>query len=149
MKYVTKQQQFLYHDVKPFSELKGQLEKWNAEGRYLLGHNTEGFDFPVLGYMGLEDVLDEFQIEGRSIDTKRVLNERYNLRISLQKIVDGTLGDSKSMKGSDAPIFWGQAKYDDVISYCVKDTRLTYRVWAQGREHGKITLKELDLLIEW
>ena len=139
----------LSHNVYPFEALEGYLQQWWVDGRYLLGHNTEGFDFPILNLMGLKKLLDGFQTEGRSIDTKKLLEERYSLRVSLQNIVEGSIGDSKSMNGADAPVFWGKEKYDEVISYCVKDTRLTYRVWLHGRENGKISVKSLNLPIDW
>ena len=138
----------LKHTVQPFSSLESHMSDWYSKGRYLLGHNTESFDFPILNLMGLQ-VLNDFQKEGRTIDTKKLLDEKYSLRVSLQNMVEGSIGDSKSMKGSDAPIFWSQEKYDEVISYCVKDTRLTYSVWKHGRKEGSITVKEIDLPIEW
>ena len=143
------QKRFLYHLVAPLSDFEKQLQKWWDEGRFLLGHNIEGFDFPVLEHMGVGSVLEDFQIEGRSIDTKKVLLNDFNLRISLQNIVNGTLGDSKSMSGADAPVYWKECRFDDVISYCIKDTRLTYRVWVEGRENGKITVDSLTIPVIW
>jgi hypothetical protein len=143
------QKRFLYHFVAPLSDFEKQLQKWWDEGRFLLGHNTEGFDFPVLEHMGVGSVLEDFQIEGRSIDTKKILLDAFNLRISLQNIVNGTLGDTKSMSGADAPVYWKDGRFDDVISYCIKDTRLTYRVWAEGRESGKITVDSLTMPVVW
>ena len=53
------------------------------------------------------------------------------------------------MSGADAPVYWKEGRFDDVISYCIKDTRLTYSVWVEGRESGKITVDSLTIPVVW
>lgn len=132
------------------SQLDNYLQEWFSKGRRILGHNTEGFDFPVLKQNGLGiGLLDAFCESGRSIDTKKLLEKQYNLLVSLQNIVEGSIGDSKSMNGADAPVYWGRGEYEEVIEYCIKDARLTYAIWLYGRENGGIEVMRVKLPISW
>ena len=120
--------------VLPMRQLKYDLDDIHKSGQKLLGHNIVAFDLPVL-----RDSLDiycirKFLKNQQYIDTSKEITKQYGERISLQNLVDNTLGESKSLKSEDAPRLWKAGEYDMVVDYCIKDTKLVYDLWKSGQE---------------
>jgi len=122
------------YQVFPISQLKYDLDDHLQKGGLLLGHNIVGFDLPVL-----RDSLDiycagQYLYKRQYIDTSQLVTKACGERITLQNLVDHTLGQQKSLESHEAPALWKMGEYDTVIDYCVKDSKLVYDLWKRGQE---------------
>ena len=104
-------------------------------GTKLLGHNIVAFDLPVL-----RDSLDiycvrKFLNEKQYIDTSQEITKQYGERISLQNLVDNTLGETKSLESVMAPALWKAGEYQEVVDYCLKDCKLVYDLYNHGLDN--------------
>jgi hypothetical protein len=99
--------------------------------KMIIGYNTIGFDFPLLGGSLLTPqnpyskryVASQFG--GRIVDLAKDFSEVLGHRISLQKVSVPTLGDAKEMEGGFAPEQFRRGKILEVIEYCRGDVRRT------------------------
>lgn len=118
--------------VLPLRQLKYDLDDMHKAGVKLLGHNIVAFDFPVL-----RDSMDiycirKFLNDKQYIDTSKEITKQYGERISLQNLVDNTLGESKSLESIMAPALWKSGEYQTVVDYCLKDCELVYDLYKHG-----------------
>ena len=121
--------------TKPIRELKFDLDEHFKKGGVLLGHNIVAFDLPVL-----RDSLDiycvrKFLNEKQYIDTSQEITKQYGERISLQNLVDNTLGETKSLESVMAPALWKAGEYQEVVDYCLKDCKLVYDLYNHGLDN--------------
>ena len=140
--------------VLPMRQLKYDLDDIYKSGEKLLGHNIAAFDLPVL-----RDSLDIYCVrkilsDGQYIDTSREITKQYGERISLQNLVDNTLGESKSMESAMAPALWKAGEYQEVVDYCLKDCKLVYDLYNHGIDNEikafSIEKEEfVELKMEW
>jgi len=141
--------------VKPLRQLKFDLDEHLQKGVKLLGHNIVAFDLPIL-----RDSLDiycirKFLEEKQYIDTSKILLKEHGERFQLKNLVKCTMQDSKLMDSSDAPKLWKMGKYNEVVDYCMKDTKLVYDLWQYGKENGIVKAfsiekeKQKDLEVKW
>lgn len=141
--------------VKPLRQLKFDLDEHLQKGVKLLGHNIVAFDLPIL-----RDSLDiycirKFLEEKQYIDTSKILLKEHGERFQLKNLVKCTMQDSKLMDSADAPKLWKMGKYNEVVDYCMKDTKLVYDLWQYGKENGIVKAfsiekeKQKDLEVEW
>ena len=140
--------------ILPMRQLKYDLEEIYKSGKKLLGHNIGAFDLPVL-----RDSLDIYCVrkilsDGQYIDTSREITKQYGERISLQNLVDNTLGESKSMESAMAPALWKAGEYQEVVDYCLKDCKLVYDLYNHGIDNEikafSIEKEEfVELKMEW
>ena len=90
--------------VKPISELKYDLDDHLEKGTFLLGHNIQAFDLPVL-----RDALDIYCInkyisKKQYIDTSKEVTKSTGQRYSLNNLATWTLDNSKLyLSGSQIP----------------------------------------------
>ena len=121
--------------VLPLRQLKYDLDDMFKAGTKLLGHNIVAFDLPVL-----RDSLDiycvrKFLNEKQYIDTSQEITKQYGERISLQNLVDNTLGETKSLESVMAPALWKAGEYQEVVDYCLKDCKLVYDLYNHGLDN--------------
>ena len=141
--------------TKSLRDLKYDLDDHFEKGGTLLGHNIVAFDLPIL-----RDSLDIYCIhkyikEKRYIDTSKDLLKGHGERFRLKNLVKCTMNDFKLMDSEDAPKLWKAGKYDEVVDYCLKDTKLVYDLWKFGQENNYVKAfsieKEeyVDLEVDW
>ena len=140
--------------ILPMRQLKYDLEEIYKSGKKLLGHNIGAFDLPVL-----RDSLDIYCVrkilsDEQYIDTSREITKQYGERISLQNLVDNTLGESKSLESIMAPSMWKAGEYQEVVDYCLKDCKLVYDLYNHGIDNEikafSIEKEEfVELKMEW
>ena len=116
-------------------QLKYDLDDHFEKGGKLLGHNIVAFDLPVL-----RDSLDiycvrKFLSEKQYVDTSKEIVKQHGERISLQNLVDNTLGESKSLESIMAPSMWKAGEYQEVVDYCLKDCKLVYDLYNHGLDN--------------
>ena len=140
--------------ILPMRQLKFDLDEIHKSGEKLLGHNIVAFDLPVL-----RDSLDiycvrKFLNDKQYIDTSKEITKQHGERISLQNLVDNTLGASKSMESAMAPALWKAGEYQEVVDYCLKDCELVYDLYKHGINNDikafSIEKEEfVELKMEW
>ena len=123
------------------NDLIAHIEK----GGRIVGHNIVNFDLPVLRD-GLDcwsagDLLGKMD---SLIDTAILCRKAGVPHHDLDTLSRHTLADSKSGSSHDAPLMWKQGRYNEVASYCLKDTQLSHRLWTHGCEHGIIKSRSKD-----
>ena len=123
---------------KPLKQLKFDLDDHFQKGGKLLGHNINVFDLPVL-----RDSMDIYIVrkylqekEDRCIDTSALLTSATGQRIHLDNAVKCTLDTGKLMAGTDAVVKWRAGEFEEVLKYCISDTKLTYDLWKYGQDNG-------------
>ena len=78
-------------------------------------------------------------LQGRSIDLlKDITEQNGGKRVSLDAVMRGTLGHSKSEDSSKIPAMWRKGSRLEVIGHCREHTQATYDVWAFGKEKGRV-----------
>ena len=140
--------------ILPLRQLKYDLDDMHKAGTKLLGHNIVAFDLPVL-----RDSLDiycirKFLNDGQYIDTSKEITKQHGERISLQNLVDNTLGETKSLESVMAPALWKAGEYQEVVDYCLKDCKLVYDLYKHGLDNEikafSIDKEEfIELKMEW
>lgn len=119
-----------------FEEELAELQSYVA-GKPTAGFNTRRFDLPLLAHYGVSvDQGQHFDVL-ESIWLALGLNpDRFEGRThggwSLDAVMQGTFGLSKSGHGAMAPVWWQRGQRGKVIDYCLRD------VWLEGRlvEHA-------------
>ena len=114
------------------------LQKHIDKGDMILGHNLTLFDLPVL--RDSLDCMEAGEVLSKSkesiFDTSIILRSLIGHAIPLNDTVKHTLGKSKLMSSSDAPLQWRLGQYDNVAKYCLEDARLVYDLWSHGKAEG-------------
>lgn len=134
--------------IKSISELKYDLDDHLEKGTFLLGHNIQAFDLPVL-----RDALDIYCInkyigKKQYIDTSKEVTKSTGQRYSLNNLATWTLDNSKLYSSEEAPILWKDGKYSEVAKYCLKDCELVYDLWKHGVDNGIVKGFSLDEELE-
>lgn len=117
---------------------------------YIVGYNTLGFDYPLLGgsWRGKYDLKAQKIIEnilkGKTIDLCADFKEAVGARISLKNVSIPTLGQDKLMDGGLAPERWRKREALEVIQYCRDDVSKTKQLFlkACAGETLKLLTKE-------
>lgn len=89
------------------------------------------FDYEVLRPHGFNPNL----VQGTTYD---ILNEMQTVlghRVSLESVAQATLGVGKSGSGKDAPLWFREERYEQVIEYCKDDVDITNRIFEQILKH--------------
>ena len=154
--------------IHPFSKFAGHLADWRDCGFMLLTHNGLGFDLPIIsksikdGGLAVHSILESWP-PSIMMDTCFVLKETTGVRYRLNHLIHGLLGEesSKLMNAANAPKEWAKKNYEEVIRYCIDDTRKTLAVyktaWKEGRfraigkdEYADVPLLEyLEAWLKW
>lgn len=108
-----------------------KLFQYLASFDAVVGYNSIGFDYPLLGgeLLGEYDLkapkFIENYLKGKSIDLCIDFREALGVRVGLNKVATATLGESKPMDGGLAPQNWRRGKCLEVITYCRGDVDMT------------------------
>jgi len=126
--------------IKTLRELKYDLDDQFDKGGQLLGHNINVFDLPVL-----RDSLDIYiakkyldKKEEMCIDTSAYLSKNFGKRIHLDNLTKCTLDVAKTMDGIESVTKWRNKQYNDVVNYCIQDTKITYDLYKYGKAEGLV-----------
>ena len=131
--------------VYPFDMLQYHLRTKRNEGYTLLTHNGLGFDLPIIsksikdgGVGGCASLLEKWH-KNLMMDTCAVLMKATGVRYRLNHLIHGLLGEeqSKLMDAANAPKEWAKGNYEDVIRYCIDDTRKTLAVYLEAGNQGE------------
>lgn len=120
-------------EYRHFSDSKEDIEKVNEifnGARLISGFNIENFDNPLARANGITidddkcyDVMKQLWYATGSPCDKNGKPTYWGL--SLNKVLECNFENiQKSMNGADAPIFWQDRKYQEVIDYCLDDVKL-------------------------
>lgn len=125
-----------YADQKQYSFEESELNKAFPllEGAsVVIGFNIISFDLPVLQayYPGKVTNFKTFDI----LD---YVKETIGKRLSLNDLVNATLGKKKSGHGLLAIEYFREGKIDQLRSYCMDDVMLTKELFDYGAEHNEI-----------
>lgn len=115
---------------------------------YLIGFNIRSFDLPVLSpyYPGdtshfpVFDLLDD-------------IKEKIGFRLSLNDVVNATLGKKKSGHGLMAIELYKEGKIKELSQYCLDDTMLTKELFDFGVKTGEIyyltSIGKSTIKVDW
>ncbi len=104
-----------------------------AEADLVVGFNIRRFDYQVLQPYTTVDL--------QSLPTLDILEEVHNrlgLRLSLNHLVEKTLGRGKTGDGLLALQLFREGRLEELISYCREDVRLTRELFAFGVHRGHL-----------
>jgi DEAD/DEAH box helicase domain-containing protein len=115
----------------------------------VVGFNLIGFDYRVLS--GYKDI-DFFP--PATLDLLREIKAVLGYRLSLDNLVQNTLGVSKSGSGMEALEWWRNGETDKLVEYCREDVRLTHALYLFGRQEGFVVFankagKQVTLQVSW
>ncbi|MBI4130787.1 ribonuclease H-like domain-containing protein [Candidatus Roizmanbacteria bacterium] len=112
-----------------FDELFRLIERSSL----IVGFNVARFDLPALQpyYVGS---LEKFPVLDMLEDVKTAIGRR----IALDEFAKETLHAKKSGHGLMAINYFKEGKWDELISYCLDDVRITKALYEYGKTHGKI-----------
>lgn len=110
-----------------------KLEEVLKRADVIVGFNIRDFDMPVLAPY-LITPIERFPV----LDLMVEIEKSRGHRVSLQSLVQPTLGVSKSGTGWDALQLYKDCKLDELKKYCTDDVRLTKELYEYGLVHGKV-----------
>ncbi|MDH4184533.1 MAG: DEAD/DEAH box helicase, partial [Nitrospinota bacterium] len=133
--YDSREKKALRYFEKDYQELIDKL----LSADLVVGFNHIGFDYGVLSAYttkNLRTLIPSFDI---LLDVK----QRLGHRLSLDHLVQATLGQGKTADGLEALAWWKAGEYEKVADYCEADVTLTKRLFEFGLENGHLvyTLK--------
>lgn len=110
---------------------------------WLVGFNNRRFDNRVLAHNGIEvpddktvDLLAEiWKAAGLDPD---VFNPATHGGYGLDAVCAANFGSGKTGNGALAPVEWQRGQAGKVISYCLSDVQLTFRLWRKIINVGQI-----------
>jgi len=144
--YVDKEMEIEGAIVKSLRQLKFDLDDHFEKGGKLLGHNIVAFDLPAL-----RDSMDIYCVrkylddkDERCIDTSRLMTKASGRRIHLDNLAKCNLDAAKSADGLTAVKWWAEGKYEDVVKYCLLDSKLTLDIWKMGVEKKELQVFNED-----
>ena len=114
----------------------------------IVGFNVKRFDYPVI-----EPYLKRSLAHLPTLDILEEVERRLGHRLSLDHLVQATLGESKTGKGLDAIRYFRDGEMEKLSSYCLSDVRLTRDLYEYGKRQGHIRYKRnqdyYDLPVKW
>ena len=97
----------------------------------VVGFNIKRFDFPVP-----EPYLKRSLKHFPALDILEEVEKHLGHRLSLDHLVQATLGESKTGSGLDAIRYLRSGEIEKLKSYCLADVRLTRDLYEYGKRHG-------------
>ncbi len=110
----------------------------------IIGFNINYFDMPVLKKYLSADL--------SQISTFDIMDEvvsKIGHRVSLDDLVNNTLGENKSASGLMAVEYWKQGRMEELKKYCLDDVRLTKDLYAYGLKNNAIKFTARDANIPY
>jgi DEAD/DEAH box helicase domain-containing protein len=115
----------------------------------VVGFNVNRFDLEVLsGYT-------EWDLSRvRTLDLLADIHRRFGIRISLGRLCETNLGESKGGDGLQSLAWWREGRIDLIERYCRKDVELTRRLFELGHERGYVLYRDkaervMRLPVDW
>ena len=111
----------------------GKLQNHLIDASLIVGFNHIGFDMPVLQpYLSIDiNTLPYFDI---MLDVQNIIGHR----VGLDSIASATLGIGKTASGLDAIKFYNENRWEELISYCLNDVKVTKDVLDYGIKNKRI-----------
>jgi len=109
------------------------LEEKIVKSDLVIGFNNKFFDFPVL-----QPHIKAPLTAVPTLDIMEELSLALGYRVSLNSVAKGTLNAGKSGHGLQAIQFFREGRWDELISYCLQDVKLTKEVYEYGRAQGHV-----------
>jgi DEAD/DEAH box helicase domain-containing protein len=125
--YSYNQDKYIAYDEHQLDAL-GELMKNTG---LLIGFSITRFDLPV---MAKHYDFDLFAIP--RIDILDEIELQIGKRISLDLLAKQNLGYGKTGHGMDAPILYGEGKFDELKKYCLNDVKVTKELYDLGKKEG-------------
>jgi DEAD/DEAH box helicase domain-containing protein len=119
-----------------FEDEADKLVRHLLEAQLVVGFNSRRFDYQVLSaYTDVElwalpslDILEE-------------IKDRLGYRLSLNRLIEHTLGCSKSSDGLQALSWYKQGKIREIADYCRKDVELTRNLFLYALDNGSVLFR--------
>ena len=127
--YDSRTDQYLAFEEKEMLKFEDYLKKADL----VVGFNVRDFDLEVLTPYLITPVKN-FPV----LDILVEFEKARGHRISLQSVVQATIGESKSGSGLDAIKYFQEGRMEELKKYCLDDVRITKEVYEYGLKHGKI-----------
>lgn len=124
------------------------LRRILEEASLVVGFNLKRFDYLVLepylrkklGHLPTLDIME---------DDQRHLGHR----LSLDTLVQATLGEGKTGHGLDAIRYFREGELEKLKSYCLSDVRLTRDLFEYGKKNGRMLYRknnqEYSIPVNW
>ena len=114
----------------------------------IIGFNIKRFDFPVL-----EPYLKRKLNHLPSLDILEEVERKLGHRLSLDHLVQATLGEGKTGSGLDAVRHFRNGEMEKLKSYCLADVRLTKNLYEYGKTHKHIRYRRqqdtINIPVSW
>ena len=133
--YDSKENRFIVYEEAQIDQLIDHLKTLDL----VIGFNSKRFDYKVLN--GYSD-FDFMQLP--AFDILEAVKDRLGFRLSLDRIAEATLGQSKSGSGLDALRWWQEGRMDLIIEYCRKDVLITRDLYLFARKNGYLLYRERE-----
>ena len=99
----------------------------------VVGFNNKRFDYRVLSAYTDRDL---YRLP--SLDILEAVHRQLSYRLSLDRLVEHTLGATKTADGLQALRWFKQGKISEIVSYCKDDVRLTRNLLLHELENGYV-----------
>jgi DEAD/DEAH box helicase domain-containing protein len=122
---------FFEHDLEDFVQ---QLKTVDL----VVGYNSISFDYKVLQpYTNL----DTSSLP--SYDIMLEIEKKIGYKVKLDDVASATLGYAKTDKGSNAPKYFKEGKWDKLVNYCMHDVKITHQVFQEIMKNGQVQYQDL------
>jgi DEAD/DEAH box helicase domain-containing protein len=105
----------------------------------IIGFNIKRFDFPVL-----EPYLKRPLNQLPALDILEQVERRLGHRLSLDHLLQATLGKGKTGSGLDAIEKFRNGEIEELKAYCLADVRLTRELYEFGKSNGFLRYRRND-----
>ncbi|MCG6929855.1 MAG: ribonuclease H-like domain-containing protein, partial [Desulfofustis sp.] len=102
----------------------------------VVGFNNRRFDYEVLSAYTRKNLLDL-----PTLDILEVIKDRLGYRLSLNRLVECTLGEQKRADGLQALKWFKEGKIKEIVDYCRTDVELTRNLFLYALEHGHVLFR--------
>ncbi|MBE0582301.1 MAG: DEAD/DEAH box helicase [Desulfofustis sp.] len=102
-----------------------------ASATVIVGFNILGFDYRVLAGATGRQLYDR-----PSLDLLKLIQDRLGYRLSLNRLAEQTLGQTKSADGLQALRWYKEGKIKEIVDYCRQDVALTRDLLLFALDNG-------------
>lgn len=114
----------------------------------VVGFNHVEFDYKVLSAYTKDDLKAL-----KNIDMFQIIYQKTGLKISLDKLAQGSLGRNKSGDGLKALQWYKEGRIDLIENYCREDVAITRDLYYHGCEKGFVSYiqkgRPVDVQVNW
>ncbi len=119
-----------------FEDEARQMIEHLAGCQLVVGFNCRRFDYRVLSAYTDMDLLCL-----PTLDILEEIKNRLGYRLSLNRLVEETLGSSKSGDGLQALRWYKEGRLQEIAQYCREDVRLTGNLFLYGVENSHLLFR--------